>query len=234
MNKMKLLLSSFSALLQMVISYLPGGLGDALRYRYWRKRLKNLGKGVRIDVGVYFQNPEFISIDDNCWIDRNVMILAGNDTSAREKVILRNPSFCGEPGVVHIGKNVHVGAFCVISGISAGVYISDDCGFSSGCKIYAFSHHYRSKESPADIRFHFGPLVPSDRQCIIEGPVFIGTNTGIALNSVILPGAAIPENCFVAVGSVVTRGKYDSNSILSGNPAKKTDERFRNEKNKTD
>ncbi len=217
------------ALWQMVISYLPGQIGFVLRYRYWKKRLKYLGNNVKIDTGVYFQNPAFIEIEDNCWIDKNVMILAGLDSSNREKVVIKNKDFKGEPGVVHIGKNIHIAPHCIISGISAGVYISDDCGFAANCKLYAFSHHFRSKKYPADSSFHFGPMVPPERQCLIEGPIFIGKNTGVALNSVILPGVSIPDNCFVAVNSVVYPARFSTNSIIAGNPARKIDSRFKTE-----
>jgi acetyltransferase-like isoleucine patch superfamily enzyme len=209
------------------ITHLPGEIGFVLRRRYWRTRLRHLGNHVKLDTGIYFQNPEFIYIDDNCWIDKNVVIMAGMDYSSREKIVLNNKAFKGEPGVVYVGKNIHIGPSCIISGISAGVYISDDCGFSAHCKIYAFSHHYRSRKSPKDTTAHFGPMAPHERQCLIIGPVQVGANTGVALNSVILPGASIPENCFVAINSVVSSGKFTANSIISGNPAKKVDARFK-------
>lgn len=214
----------------MMISHFPGEVGYILRYKFWKKRLRYLGKNVRIDTGVYFQNPEYIHIDDNCWIDKNVRILAGLDTSSREKVIIRNREYKGEPGVVFIGKNIHIGLNCIISGISAGVYISDNCGFSADCKIYAFSHHYRSKKDPAK-NVHFGPMVPHNQQCIVEGAIFIGFNVGFALNVVILPGVSIPQDCFVAINSVVHPGRYHNNSIISGNPAKEIDKRFKEKDN---
>ena len=225
--RLKLLVGSPKDIWLMFITYLPGEVGLALRTRHWGKRLGHLGRDVRIDTGVYFQNPGFIHIGDNCWIDRGVMILAGLDRSSREKISLKNRDFKGEPGVVHIGRNTHVGPGCIISGISAGVYISDDCGFSANCRLYAFSHHYRSKKHPENSEIHFGPMVSHDRQCLIEGPIFLGENTGVALNSVLLPGASIPGNCFIAINSVVGPGRFKPNSIISGNPAKTTDVRFK-------
>jgi acetyltransferase-like isoleucine patch superfamily enzyme len=222
-----LLIRLLANLRVLIITHLPGDLGYALRYNYWKEKLKFLGNSVKIDTGVYFQNPFFIHIGDNCWIDKNVMILAGLDNSVREKITIKNKNYDGEPGVVHIGKNIHVGPGCIISGISAGVYISDECGFSANCKIYAFSHHYRSRKTPDNSTIHFGPMVTQDRQCIVEGPIFLGKNTGVALNAVLLPGVSIPENCFVAINSVVTLGRYSPNTILSGNPAKQTDLRFK-------
>lgn len=220
------LLQIIDDMVLFIINNFPGRIGYKLRYSFWKPKLRFLGKNVKIDTGCYFQNPSYIVINDNCWIDKSVIILAGLDTSQREKVRIKNIDYLGEEGLVYIGKNVHIGIRCIISGISSGVYISDDCGCSANCSIYAFTHHYKSKQDPANANIHFGPMVSPDRQCIIEGAVFIGVNTGIALNSVILPGTSIRENSFVEINSVVFAKNFPSNSIISGNPAKKIKERF--------
>ena len=119
-----------------------------VRYFYYRRKLRYLGKNVKIDTGVYFSNPEYISIDENSWIDRNVSIIAGEDKSSREKIYRENKNFTGEPGTVTIGKNVHVSIGCILSGIGAGIHIGDNCGIAAGGRLYAFSHHYRSMEHP--------------------------------------------------------------------------------------
>ena len=177
----------------MVVYNLPGPIGYDLRYRYWKTRLKHLGKGVVLEPGVFFQDPIRISIDDHSWIDRGVIVLAGIDATAREKIELKNDEFRGEPGAVHIGKYVHIAPYCIISGISGGVYISDYCSLASNTKVYALSHHYRSRDNPRKSSVHFSPMVPDDEQCLLQGPVQIGTNTGVALNSVILPGVSRDE-----------------------------------------
>lgn len=211
---------------QMFISYLPGTIGCKLRYGFWKKRLKFLGKNVKIDVGVYFQNPQFISVDDNCWIDRNVVILAGLDSSNREKIIRENGKYPGIPGEVFIGKNVHVSIGCILSGISSGVYIGNDCGFSANCKVYAFTSHYRSGKDAFDQNYCFGPRVEHDRQCIVEGPIFLGENVGVALNTIVLPGVTVEKNSFIAINSVVM-SSFQENSLIAGNPAKRVRSRFK-------
>ncbi len=227
MKKLRSFFKLIKSIFLMIVIYLPGPSGVWLRYRFWRKRLKKIGERVRIDEGVYFENPGYIELEDNCWIDRNVIILAGKDRFGREKYKIENPDYKGEPGVVHVGRNVHIAPNCIISGISMGVYISDDCGIAADCKIYAFSHHYRSMKNPTDTNIYFSPLVPVDRQCIIEGSIFIGRNVGIALNSIILPGVSLPENCFVMINSVLYgRTKYKENSIISEHLPKKIGKRF--------
>jgi len=209
-----------------MITYLPGEVGFSLRSRYWRKKLKFLGEGARVDIGVYFQNPEYISIGNNCWVDRGVVILAGVDNSNREKIIISNRHYTHDKGMVHVGDNVHIGVGCIISGISSGVYISNNCCLSAKCSIYALSHHYKSKKFPQNKSFGFGSMVEPNRQCLIEGPIYIGENTGVALNVIILPGVSVLGNSFVAINSVVKPGRYAENSLIKGDPAKIVGSRF--------
>lgn len=224
-NCLEILYGLASGPIRELVTYWPGSLGFRMRYFYYKRRLKFLGRNVKIDTGVYFQNPQFISISENCWIDKNVVILAGLDRSSREKIFKRNTKYPGLPGEVFIGKNVHIGIGSIISGISSGVYISDDCGFSANCKVYAFTSHYRSEKDPANRDFCFGPMVRHERQAIVEGPIYLGVNVGLALNSVILPGVTIESDSFIAVNTVVTRN-IQRNSICSGNPGQVIKKRF--------
>jgi len=226
LNKIKILLNFPLEVWQLFVTYLPGPVGFKIRYIFWKRRLKFLGKRVRIDIGVYFQNPQFISIDDNCWIDRNVLIFAGPDNSDRQRRLISNINFPLDRGLVYIGKNIHIGTFSIISGIG-GVYISDDCTFSAGVKVYSFSHHFRSDEFPSDHNYGFGSFIDPKRQYMIEGPIFIGKNVGAALNSVILPGISVGDNSFISINSVV-KTSFGNNSLIAGDPAMRVKNRFDN------
>jgi acetyltransferase-like isoleucine patch superfamily enzyme len=211
----------------MMVTFIPGDMGVRVRYRFWKKRLKYLGQNVRIEIGVDFQHPEFIHIEDDCLIDKYVTIIGGIDKSTREKITIKNPAYKGEPGVVFIGKNVHLGIGCIISGISVGVYISDYCCLAAHCKVYAFSHHYRSRRYPEKNSYNFGSIASDDKQCMVEGPIYIGYNSGVAMGVMILPGVNIPDHCFIAVGSVVSSRNFNSNTVISGNPASSKEPRFK-------
>jgi acetyltransferase-like isoleucine patch superfamily enzyme len=228
-KRIKILLEFPINIWNQFVSYLPGNIGFKLRYRFWKNRLKFLGKDVKIDIGVYFQNPQFISIDEQSWIDRGVIILAGADKSNRPRRLLTNNKFQLQKGMVYIGKRVHIAPYCVLSGIG-GVYISDECGVATGTKIFSFSNHFRSDEFPSNKEFRFALFVDQSRQFMIEGPVFIDLNVGIASNTTILPGVSIGKDSFVAINSVVM-SSFEENSLIGGNPAKRVNDRFKSTAN---
>lgn len=219
-------MSWVASLWLLLVQQLPGPAGFRLRDRYYRRRLRHLGEDVRIDVNVYIERPEYVSIGNRCAIDRGTMILSGPDRSSRETRVLNNPAFSGEPGEVRIGDGTHVSTGCVISG-RGGVTIGSRCGIASNVTIHSFSHHYRSHADRADRRFSVTPLVAAGEQALIRGPVVIGDNVGVALNAAILPGAWIARDSFVAINAVVAPGgRFPANSIVGGDPARRLRPRF--------
>ena len=63
-------------------------------------------------------------------------------------------------------------------------------------------------------------LYETYKNCNILGRSKIGNNVFIGINSIIMPGVSIGDNCIIAAGSVVTKS-FPSNSIIGGVPAKK-------------
>jgi acetyltransferase-like isoleucine patch superfamily enzyme len=212
--------------------YMPGPVGQSLRRRYWRKRLRSMGENVRIDQGVEILNPGYVSLGSNIWLDRDVTILAGEGREDREIQRVANEAYTGIPGGVHIGSYTHVGPRCVVSGIGAGVWIGDYCGLGTGTCVYAWSNHFASKATPWDRHFIYSASAPLDMQCIIAGPIVFEDNVGSAINSVILPGVHLRRDSFVMIGGVVLTGEYEENSVLGGQPARRLFKRFRDKKNK--
>ena len=212
------------AILLALITNLPGEIGRRLRYRYWKKRLRYLGRDVLIDVGVYFQRPEYISIGDNSWLDRHVIILAGPSKANRAKKEISNLSFQYEVGEVVIGSQVHIAPNVILSGIG-GLSIGDACGIGANSKLYSLSHHYDALDGTKDKMIYFSPMVPADHQYLIEGSISIANNVGLGANCFILPGTALAENSFVKLGSVV-RGDFTPNSLIAGNPARRVGDRY--------
>ena len=75
----------FKEVIKSIIFQLNGEIGYKLRRTYWGKRLKYLGRDVFIEPNVIFNNPQWITISDNCWIDRNAIITGGAKTEDSRK-----------------------------------------------------------------------------------------------------------------------------------------------------
>jgi acetyltransferase-like isoleucine patch superfamily enzyme len=147
------------------IQNIPGSIGYKLRYNYYKKRLKYLGNDVRIDVNVLIDRPEYVTINDRCAIDRGTIILAGPDTTDREKTLIKNPLYVGNPGEIIIGQGVHISPYCIVSGKSGGIIIGDYCGLSAKVTIHSFSNHYRSNKNKSNRGIYFTPLAEQNKQC---------------------------------------------------------------------
>ena len=52
----------------------------------------------------------------------------------------------------------------------------------------------------------------------ILGPIAVGSNVFIGMNSILLPGTTIGNNVIIGAGSVV-RGKIPDNVVINGNPS---------------
>lgn len=66
------------------------------------------------------------------------------------------------------------------------------------------------------------------------GPINIGDNCFIGMNSILLGGISIASNCIVGAGSVVTKSFEQEGLVIAGNPARVIGsvEKIRNKENK--
>jgi acetyltransferase-like isoleucine patch superfamily enzyme len=107
-----------------------------------------------------------------------------------------------------------------------GVKFGKECrfystNFSTEPFLIEFGDHVTVTEGVKFITHDGGVWVFRNEYPNIElfGRIKIGNNVFIGLNSIILLNTEIGDNCIVAAGSIV-KGKYDSNSIIGGVPAK--------------
>ncbi len=209
-------------LVTFTVTYMPGPFGDKLRYYYYKSRCKYLGRNVKIDLGVTMRNPRFISIYDNSWIDKYVILEAGKiNTENLKGRFWKNPDFDLEEGELKIGSNCHIAPFCLIQA-HAGISIGNNIAIGSGGKIYSISNVPVDPQNPSQ-EIYFTPM--RQESAYYYASIVIKDNVGIALNSVVFPGVTIEEKSFVAPNSIVMT-KIKSNSYAAGNPAKKIRERF--------
>jgi maltose O-acetyltransferase len=85
--------------------------------------------------------------------------------------------------------------------------IGNSCKITHGVIIETHDFSY------SVLRIAYGDLLCKN------GAVKIGNNVFIGMNSIILPGVTIGDNCVIGAGSVVTKNIPD-NTVWGGNPAK--------------
>ena len=203
--------------------WIPGGIGSRLRRTYYRLRGARFGARTRIEVGVIIDNPRYVRIGADSWLDRYAIIIAGPPGRERE-TRLKSGSGLALPGEVRIGDRCHIGVSTILSGIG-GLSIGDDVTVAAGSKVYSLTHHYRSWSRPADRSVAFGSMGPREHQSMLQGEVTIGSNVGIGVECLILPGVRIERASFVRPRSVVS-GNFPENSLIAGDPARREGDRF--------
>jgi acetyltransferase-like isoleucine patch superfamily enzyme len=205
------------------VLWIPGGIGSRLRIAYYRARGADIAPGVRIDVGACLDDPGRIHIGADSWIDRFAILIAGEPRPGRETRLVGadNPGLVGR---IFIGERCHVGPYVVLSGLG-GLRLGDDVTLSNGASAYSLSHHYRSWSRPADRSTVFGSRGPANLQSMLQGPVILEDNVGVAAGALLLPGTCIGPDSFVRPHSVVS-GDWPENTLLGGDPAERQGPRF--------
>ncbi len=200
-----------------LIANVPGPVGAKLRYLYWKRRCRKVGRGAVFGIGVRISNPGFVTIGDRAWIDDGVLILAGPLAGSRNAKVKSNPNYPGGEGEVHIGENCHICPRVVLQG-HAGVWIGDNCGIAGGSSIYSVSHHYQD-QSGHGRSYVLTSMAPAEQQYLISAPCVVEDGAALGMHSVMLPGATVKRGSWVGVHSLVL-GEIGPNVVATGNPAK--------------
>lgn len=203
-------------LVEDAIRGIGGSIGIRLRRAYYRHRLRRCGARLVIESGVEIIGPEYVSLGDDVWLDRGVILIAGQPNADAEIEIKPNPSVSVGYGEITIGNRAHVGIGTIIQG-HGGVQISDCFTSSPHVKIYSFSNDHRKCRN-GTVRALGG------RQNYLLTPVCIKCNVWLGMN-VVLIGHTIGADTFVKPGSVVSID-VTANSLVAGGPAKRVGNRF--------
>jgi acetyltransferase-like isoleucine patch superfamily enzyme len=208
-----------NSIIEGLIRNISGGLGRKIRYYYYKKKFKTCGKNVVIDIGVKISNPSLISVGNNVWIDDYVILLAGK-VNSKNIFHKANTAYLGEDGELIIGDSVHIAPFTLIQ-CHGGVSIGAKSGIAAGSKIYSMSHHYRNLTNRNDLSsYFFTPMVNEEEQYLILSPVSIGNGCAVGLNSVVLPGANLPDGSWLGVSTFFSGQNNKENSIYAVESAK--------------
>lgn len=215
-------------IVKTVIINISGSVGRKIRYWYWSKRFKKCGKNVIIDEGVIIQNPEWISVGDNVWIDKYCVLIAGPVNLENKSVKRRqNNNYKWGDGELIIGSEVHIGIYNIIQA-HAGVYIGNKVTTSAGVKIYSLSNYPFDEHNPELITYA-NCMVKNGTTLYIASPIVIEEGVWLGLNSIVL-GGCIEKNSFITSNSIVLNN-IPKNSYASGNPAQRIKARFKTKAN---
>jgi dTDP-4-amino-4,6-dideoxy-D-glucose acyltransferase len=127
---------------------------------------------------------------------------------------VRIDDFCivsaGEGGI-RIGRNVHISAFASIVG-QAPIDFEDFSGISNKVAVFSSTDDFSKGMT--------NPTIPDRFRRLKHLPVRLGRHAVVGSNSVLLPGSELAEGTSVGALSVV-RGKLEPWSVYMGNPVKR-------------
>jgi len=150
---------------------------------------------------IFKKSGSVLNIGDNCTIKSSFLSnLIG--ISHRTIIVTRT-----EEAKIHIGNNVGISGATLYA--RKGITIGDNTLIGGNVKIIDNDFH------PID----YEARKVDDKSKIKCKSIVIGQNVFIGVNSIILKGTVIGNNCVIGAGSVVC-GKFDSDLIIAGNPAK--------------
>ena len=122
--------------------------------------------------------------------------------------------------VLHINASADfckciIGGGCTFNGVDIimcdekkqKVTIGNDCLFSNCILIRPSDGH---------------AIISTEDETVLNRPenITIGNHVWFGFQAIALKGAIIPDGCVVGLRSVVTRGNFEENSVLAGQPAK--------------
>jgi acetyltransferase-like isoleucine patch superfamily enzyme len=156
---------------------LPSFSGNYARALYWRSRLQHIGRNVLIDQNVFFANPGKIRLNDFCFIDKNVMILAKAAT---------------------IGTRVHLAPNVFVSG-GGSFSIADHACVAAGSQIITSTEVIKEGNRCS------GPMTKPQERRVLRSEVVIEEDAFIGAGAILLPGIVVKRGAVVGAGAVVQR-----------------------------
>lgn len=133
----------------------------------------------------------------------NNKIIFEDDCKLRGLII----KFNANNSILKIGKRTTTENVKIVMG-DGKIIIGENCMFSKEIEIRNLDSH---------------TIVFQDGKINKNKDIIIGNHVWVGLRSLILKGSKIEENSIIGAGSVVA-GKFEKNSIIVGNPAKKVKE----------
>jgi acetyltransferase-like isoleucine patch superfamily enzyme len=205
------------SLLLGAVIYLPGEAGILLRRWYYGRRLRRCGKNLTVMPGVHLAGEKFIEIGDDVMIRENVVLRAGIPSEEKREVVELGSYADRERGVVLIRDRARIAFGAVILGYG-GIAIGEKCGIGPYAILLSETFHHQGRDPGRIYKYSQGAAL--EEQCVLRGYVEMKGGSGVASNVLVLPGATIGKDAWVAPNSVVRLGGFiDDDVIVKGDPA---------------
>ncbi len=215
-----------------LLGWIPNFFGQGIRYIFYKKLFKKMGRSVRIHHGVKLNEAKFVEIGNgvvlqsgvNLKLDRPQAIKIGSkvlisqDVSidCREKSQLTLEDLVHldtgvnlkvqQSGQIEIGKRTYIGPYTCISGYGQ-IRIGQNCLIASHSSIYAHNHVFSDPNKTINNQGF------TAKGIVIEDDCWIGSGVRI------VDGVTIGQGSVVGAGAVVTKD-IPPYSVAVGVPAK--------------
>ena len=111
-----------------------------------------------------------------------------------------------ESSKLHLGKGSYINRSCMVCNKADWIEIGRCCSIAYGVAMHTTDHEYSN------------PLKRAGK--VRGGKISIGDGCWIGADAIILLGVEIGPGSIIAAGSVVTAGRYESNCLYGGIPAR--------------
>jgi dTDP-4-amino-4,6-dideoxy-D-glucose acyltransferase len=165
------------------------------------------------------------------WLTHDELMEMGFGSLGENALLSRKASYYNTKNI-HIGNNVRIDDFCIVSAGEGGIRLGRNVHISALSSVVGqapidfedfsgISNKVAVFSSTDDfVKGMTNPTVPDRFRRLKHIPVILRKHAVVGSNSVLLPGSDIGEGTSVGALSVV-RGKLDSWSVYMGNPAKR-------------
>lgn len=161
----------------------------------------------------------FASIGDNIQISNRASLYGAERIHLGSNI--RIDDFCvlsAGDGGIQIGDHVHIAVYTSLIGAGK-ITLSNFCNLSSRVALYSSSDDFSGATMT-------NPTVPSEYTGVMHADVFLGKHVIVGSGSVVLPGVTLEEGVALGALSLANRN-CDAFGIYAGNPARRIKNRGR-------
>ncbi len=151
------------------------------------------------------------SVGENVYINRSVVFYSPKNVHVGDNVRIDGFGIlsAGAEGLI-IDEHVHISAYCFLVGAGGRIHLQAFSGVASRSTLYTATDDFRDG-------YLTGPTIPGKYRNVRSGNITLGRHGLIGAGSIVLPGVTIGEGAAVGALSLV-RKDVPSFAIVAGNP----------------